>query len=278
MDTRRPRAYWRYPPGAMDAPPGGWAGWLGRPPSGRVGPGLRAVTAVARVLFALAGHRVAPATGPLPAGHVLFAGAPHRSELDALVVVFALPPEPRPWGFAMAPATAGHRLFGPLLRRTGGVIPVWRGEGFDGVVAAGRTVLDAGGHLVVMPEGGVTAPDDRLAELRPGAVLLAARLGVPLVPLVIRRRRRLFGSTWRVELLPALDLTPPPGTEPGSRAELRWARTATDELTRILETAWLGTAGPAAEPAPDPAAASGPFAAPPAADAPLTAEVPAAGG
>jgi 1-acyl-sn-glycerol-3-phosphate acyltransferase len=103
-------------------------------------------------------------------------------------------------------------------------------------------VLDSGGYLAMMPEGGINGPPDRLAEFRPGFALIAARTGVPVMPFVLRYTHRgRFGTRARVEFLPARRLAPPHGTEAGSFAELRWAIQASAALADEIEAAWLRT-------------------------------------
>ena len=73
-----------------------------------------------------------------------------------------------------------------LLHRVGGLLPVWRGGvGIDQHVASARAVLAAGGVFVLMPEGSVAGPPDRIAPFRIGSALIALRTGAPIVPFAI---------------------------------------------------------------------------------------------
>ncbi len=103
--------------------------WLGRPPSARapwiyrllVGLALAILHHVCRLRIVVEGR------DRLPAGGYVAVCALHRSWLDPLLLVDALPREPRIW-FMGSGATAFDRAWKErLLRRTGGLLPVWRG-------------------------------------------------------------------------------------------------------------------------------------------------------
>lgn len=171
--------------------------------------------------------------------------AAHRGWIDPFLVIFALPVEPRPWFLGSGPSTLTSPLRSAVLRRTGGLLPVWRGGlGIEQHVAAARAVLAAGGVLVQMPEGTVNGPLGRIAAFRHGAAVIALRTLAPIVPIALagteelylgrRLAVRVLAPTTVADLLgPAWPGAPPP---PGSRAEL--------QLARRLTAAFEGVIGP----------------------------------
>ena len=108
-------------------------------------------------------------------GYLLVAGA-HRGWMDPFVVMHALPVEPRCWILGSGPSTFTTRWREWLVRRIGGLLPVWRGGvGIDPHVASARAVVDAGAVFVQMPEGTVSGPPGRLGAMRTGWAIIALR-------------------------------------------------------------------------------------------------------
>jgi 1-acyl-sn-glycerol-3-phosphate acyltransferase len=220
--------------------------WLGHPPSAGAGLLFRCAVGLARLVL-LAGFRLritvegrehVPAAG----GYLLVAAA-HRGWMDPLVVVHALPLEPRAWFLGSGPSAFSSRWREWVIRRLGGMLPVWRGGvGVEQHVASARAVLEGGGVFVLMPEGGVAGPPDRVAPFRVGAALIALRTGSPIVPFAMagtselytgkRIAARILDPTSAVELLGAAwdGIVP----EAGSRAELDLAHRLTDRFAEIL--------------------------------------------
>jgi len=157
----------------------------------------------------------------------------------------ALPLEPRVWFLGSGPSAFSARWREWLLHRVGGMLPVWRGGvGIDQHVASARAVVAAGGVFVLIPEGGVGGPPDRLAPFRFGAALIALRTGAPILPVAIagsaelyigrRLATRVLSPTSVVELLgtdwPEDGRLP----EPGSRAELELGHRLTERFADLL--------------------------------------------
>lgn len=219
--------------------------WLGRPPEARAGRLYRLLLALARFVcrhlfrFRIEIEREAP----LPAGGYLVVAAAHRGWMDPFLVLFALPVEPRPWFLGSGPSTLTSPLRAALVRRIGGLLPVWRGGiGIEQHVAAARAVLAARGVFVQMPEGTVNGPVGRIAAFRHGAALIALRIQAPIVPVAMagteelylgkRMAARVLAPTTVAELLgPAWPGASPP---PGSRNELDLARRLTVALEERL--------------------------------------------
>jgi 1-acyl-sn-glycerol-3-phosphate acyltransferase len=193
----------------------------------------------------------------LPAGGYLLVGAAHRGWMDPFLVMHALPLEPRCWFLGSGPSTFTSRWREWLIRRLGGLLPVWRGGlGIDVHVRSAQAVVERGGVFVQMPEGTINGPVGRLGPFRSGAALIALRIGAPIVPFAMagteelylgrRMASRILAPTTAAELLgPAWEGTLP---EPGSRAELDLARRMSaalaDRLAPAVEELQRGTLDP----------------------------------
>jgi 1-acyl-sn-glycerol-3-phosphate acyltransferase len=244
---KRPRA--RVRPEALAAARGGareGLDWLGRAPEARASLLYRVVRVLARfVMFGLFRFRIDTSGQELlPPGGYLLVAAAHRGWMDPFVVMHALPTEPRCWFLGSGPSTFTSRWREWLIRRLGGLLPVWRGGlGVESHVRSARAVVDAGAVFVQMPEGTVNGPPGKLAPFRPGAALIALRTGAPIVPLAMAGTEELYvGRRMASRVLPptsALDLlkeswdgTPP---DPESREELELAKRASAALAALLE-------------------------------------------
>ena len=265
QSRRRPSA--RVRPQELAAARGGGAleglEWLGRPPSPHAGLLYRLLVLTARTaLFGILRLRLEISGRELlPKGGYLLVAAAHRGWADPLIVICALPTEPRPWFLGSGPSTFTSRWREALIKQVGGLLPVWRGGvGIDGHVRAARAVVDSGGVFVQMPEGTVNGPTGTTGLFRPGAALIALRLGAPIVPLALagteelyvghRIAARILAPTTVRELLgDSWDGVAP---QPGTRAELALARRATDALADrlrpVIEALQPGTIDPPGRP------------------------------
>lgn len=219
--------------------------WLGREPEVRASLLYRALRVLARFLICGVFRMRVDTAGQelLPRGGYLLVAAAHRGWIDPFLVMHALPLEPRVWFLGSGPSTFTALWREWLMKRVGGLLPVWRGGvGVEVHVRAARAVVDAGGVLVQMPEGTVNGPPGTLGPFRPGAALIALRLGAPIVPLAMagteelyvghRLASRILPPTTVAELLgPSWDGHLPAA---GSREELDLARRATDALADRL--------------------------------------------
>lgn len=219
--------------------------WLGRPPEARATVAYRLARLLARfVLFGVFRFRIdAAGREHVPAGGFLLIAAAHRGWMDPFVVMHALPAEPRCWFLGSAPSTFTSRSREWLVRRIGGLLPVWRGGvGVEQHVAAARAVLDAGAVFVQMPEGTVSGPAGRIGPFRIGAALIALRTGAPIVPFAMAGTEELYvGRRMAARVLPATsarallgdawDGAPPP---PDTREELALARALSVRLEALL--------------------------------------------
>ena len=215
--------------------------WLGRAPEARASLLYRFVRLIARTLiFGIFRFRIAvDGRENVPSGGYLLIAGAHRGWMDPFVVVHALPVEPRAWFLGSGPSTFTARWREVLIKRLGGLLPVWRGGvGVDHHVASARAVIAAGAVFVQMPEGTVSGPPGILGPFRNGAGLIALRTGAPILPMAIagsedlyvgkRMAARILAPTSVPELLgPAWEGVLPPE---GSKAELALARQVVDAL------------------------------------------------
>lgn len=249
---RRPPAGRIAPQALADARGGGREGlaWLGRTPESRASFLYRATRVLVRaILFGAFRFRIETAGQEhLPAGGYLLVAAAHRGWMDPIVVLHALPTEPRAWFLGSGPSTFTSRRREALIHRIGGLLPVWRGGiGIDQHLAAARAVIANGGVFVQMPEGTVSGPAGRIGPFRVGWALIALRTGAPIVPLAIAGTEELYlGKRMASRVLPATTIAELLGNEwdgvlpeTDSRPELDLAR----RLTAALE----GTLGPVVE-------------------------------
>ncbi len=242
--------------------------WLGHPPEVRASLFVRVLAVVARiVLFVLLRFRIrvgGRSNVPDHGGYLAIAGA-HRGWMDPFVVLYALPLEPRAWFLGSAPSAFSSPWKEWLLRRTGGILPVWRGGvGIDVHVDSARAVLEAGGVFVQMPEGTVSGPPGQVGTFRSGAALIAIRTDAPILPIAIAGTEELYlGKRIAARVLPLTSArailgeawpggagSPPPVA--GSKAELALARELAGRLQDlvgpVVEELYPWTVDPASHP------------------------------
>jgi 1-acyl-sn-glycerol-3-phosphate acyltransferase len=263
--SRRPRA--RVRPEALARARGGareGLDWLGHPPEANAGGWYRAVRLLARfLLFGVfrfridtAGRELLPARG----GFFLVGGA-HRGWMDPFLVEHALGSEPRKWYLGSGPSTFSAPWREWLVRRIGGLLPVWRGGvGIDAHVRSAKAVLDAGAVFVQMPEGTVNGPAGRLGPFRPGAALIALRLDAPIVPFAMAGTEELYvGRRMASRILAPTSVRELLGDEwdgrvpgAGRREELELARRVSEALAArigpVVEALYPGTVDPPSHP------------------------------
>jgi 1-acyl-sn-glycerol-3-phosphate acyltransferase len=171
-------------------------------------------------------------------GGWIAAGLPHRTWVDPFVVVDALTVEPRLIFFGDGPAIFRSAWRRWLVRRVGGVIPIWPGAdraAVEGYLEAAITALDGGAVLCLFPETGPATPPGTARPLGSGLAYFAIRSGAPIVPLVLGGTEDLYrGRRFRLEILPPVtwrELAAVPSDEPTpdrwSSAERRVARRVT---------------------------------------------------
>lgn len=139
-------------------------------------------------------------------GGWIAAGLPHRTWVDPFVVADSLPVEPRLIFFGDGPAIFRSAWRRWLVRRVGGVIPIWRGGDratIETYVAAAAAALDAGAILCLFPETGPATPPGTARPLGSGLAYFAIRTDARIVPLVLGGTHDLYrGRRFRVDILP----------------------------------------------------------------------------
>jgi hypothetical protein len=219
--------------------------WLGRQPESKASLSYRALRLLARaILFGAFRFKISTSGhGHLPKGGYLIVGAAHRGWMDPFVVLHAIPTQPRAWFLGSGPSTFTSRWRERLIRRVGGLLPVWRGGvGIDVHVASARAVVANGGVFAQMPEGTVSGPPGRIGPFRDGWALIALRVPAPIVPLAMAGTEELYiGKRMASRVLPATsvaDLLGPSwdGVLPpaGSREEFDLAHRLSDALAARL--------------------------------------------
>lgn len=256
----------RISPEAMAAARGGATEgltWLGRAPEAKASLLYRAVRLLVRfVCFGLFRFRIQTSGQEhIPAGGYLLVAGAHRGWMDPLVVMHALPVEPRAWILGSGPSTFTTRWREWLIKRIGGLLPVWRGGvGIDTHVASARAVLAAGAVFVQMPEGTVSGPPGRLGPMRSGWAMIALRTDAPILPLAMAGTEELYlGRRMASRILPPTTARQLGGLEPGaplpvpgSREELALAKAMTERLSELIgpvvEALHAGTIDPPGHP------------------------------
>ncbi|BBY38529.1 acyl-CoA synthetase [Mycobacterium mantenii] len=161
--------------------------------------------------------------------------ANHPSWIDPLVLASVMPQSFR---FVAAEVLEHQGLNGFVLKRLGQHF-VERHEREHGVADTGRltTLVRAGQSLVIFPEGRLArAPG--LRPFRMGAFAVAARSGVPVVPVAIRGTRTILRPEHHFPRRGAVDITV---GEPIRTSGADWA--AAVELQHAVRKAVLGLSG-----------------------------------
>jgi 1-acyl-sn-glycerol-3-phosphate acyltransferase len=247
LSRRRPPPGRVSPQALADARGGAVEGlaWLGRVPESRASILYRVVRFLAEVVlrFVFRFQMTTSGREHLPAGGYLLVAAAHRGWMDPILVLHALPAEPRVWFLGSAPSTFTSRWRERFVHRLGGLLPVWRGGvSVEPHIASARAVIANGGVFAQMPEGTVSGPAGRIGPFRVGWALIALRTGAPVVPFAIAGTEELYiGRRMASRILPptspAALLGPAwDGRLPaeGSREELDLARRLTGRLESIL--------------------------------------------
>ena len=221
--------------------------WLRRPPSAKAPWLYRVLLALGQfILYRVCAIRVEiEGTENLPAGGgYILAAALHRGWIDPLIPLRALPIEPRVWFLGSAPTAFDKPWKERLLRKTGGILPVWRGGGVDVHVRAAQGVMKEKAVLCLFIEGAIIGPPDKVwPKVRGGSGLLALRTGAPIVPFVLAGTDELYrGKRIAAKILPPVGVADLMGTDwPGAppaantRAEMEMAKVVTRRLADRID-------------------------------------------
>lgn len=162
----------------------------------------------ARIVFFVIGVRVILlGKEHLPAGPCVVI-ANHASYIDGVLLKAFLPAR---FSFVIKKEVTQVPLAGPLLRRIGSEF-VDRFNRNAGAVDARRLIkaADAGQALALFPEGTFHAAPG-IGKFHTGAFVIAARAGIPIVPVALRGTRRMLPSGRFLPRLSRLriDILPP---------------------------------------------------------------------
>lgn len=111
----------------------------------------------------------------------------HRSNWDPLAVWATCP---RQLAFMAKSELFRFKPFGALLKAAG-VFPVHRGKGDIGAVKTALSILKQEKPMVIFPEGRRVKDGER-CEIKPGVTMLATHARVPVIPVKISGKYRLF--------------------------------------------------------------------------------------
>lgn len=157
--------------------------------------------------------------------------ANHTSYLDAMLVALCTP---RPVRFMVSREFYAHPFLGFFIRRGGGIPVNQSGTDAD----AFRTALEAlrSGEVVgIFPEGRLSRTGLPSAG-RPGAALLAARAGAPLVPVTITGAFFSYPKGQRFPTPGGIRVTvhPPVPVDPARRRERDYLWAVTERLMALI--------------------------------------------
>ena len=121
--------------------------------------------------------------------------ANHASYMDGLILTAVLPAR---FTFVVQDGAARWPFVGWVLRRMG-VSFINRGSAREGAQQTRLLMkrLKAGESLAIFAEGTFDDARPGLLPFKTGAFLLAARAGVPVVPVAIRNSREMLGGGWK---------------------------------------------------------------------------------
>jgi hypothetical protein len=237
--------------------------WLQRTPESNASLFYRAMRLLARAILVGAFRFRIETSGQehLPKGGYFLVAAAHRGWMDPFVVLHAIPAEPRAWFLGSGPSTFTSRWREVLIRRLGGLLPVWRGGiGVEVHVASAKAVIGNGGVFAQMPEGTVSGPPGEIGPFRNGWALIALRIQAPIVPLAMAGTDELYiGMRMASRILPATSVADLLGPEwdgvipgEGTRDELELAKRLSAALAArlgpVVQELYPGTIDPPARP------------------------------
>ncbi len=132
----------------------------------------------------------------------------HQSYLDSLVMAHLLR---RDFVAFVKQEVADNPLLGPILRAHGTIFVSRGAQDQSGCMDQARVAIEGGKSLAIAPEGTRSATGE-LLPFKPGAFLLARRMGVPVVPVVLHNvadalpkgRFLLRPATIEITILPPL--------------------------------------------------------------------------
>lgn len=196
-----------------------------------------------------------------PVGGWILAGLPHRTWVDPFVVADNVPLEPRLVFFGDGEAIFRSAWRRWLVRRIGGVIPIWPGErrtAIDRYLAAADAALKVGTVICLFPEIGPATEPGTARRFGLGLAYFALRTGAPVVPVVLGGTHDLYrGRRFRLDVLPAVTARQLAGLSADAPLPTPWSSAERATAHRKTTALHALTAGPvlaahrATEPPPD---------------------------
>ena len=139
---------------------------------------------IVRLLFPMRIHHAER----LPDGPMVVC-APHSALVDPILIMSVLSIRRYPRYLAKKELFSVP-VIGAFLRWIG-MIPVDRGKADISSIKAALKVLKEKGIIGIFPEG-TRVQEEQASEAKTGAVMLASRTGVPILPVWMPRKKRLF--------------------------------------------------------------------------------------
>jgi 1-acyl-sn-glycerol-3-phosphate acyltransferase len=135
----------------------------------------------AKILVRVMWPATYPRPWPLAPGQGGVVICNHRSSVDPFFIQTIVN---RPMRWMVAREYVQHRALG-LFLRTCNVIPVGRGGIDTAATKAAISFAAEGGWVGMLPEGRINTTDEFMLPVRPGAILVALRARVPVLPCYI---------------------------------------------------------------------------------------------
>lgn len=113
----------------------------------------------------------------------------HLSNLDPVYIIEYLPY--RKHYFLAKKELFNKKIKGKFIKSIGG-IPIDRSKPDITAIKESLKVLNKGKKLVIFPEGTRNKQDETLKEIKSGSAMLAIKAKVPIIPLHIEKRGKIF--------------------------------------------------------------------------------------
>ena len=137
-----------------------------------------------------------PKEGPL-----IFAGN-HKHAVDPTMVMFST----KRVVHYMAKEELFRGLHGILFRNMG-LIKVYRGKSNPGAIIEAEKILNSGGTIGIFPEGTRNKGKEELLKFRHGAVAIAKKTNVNILPFAIRNKYKIFRKSVVIEFGKPIDVS-----------------------------------------------------------------------
>lgn len=200
--------------------------------NGQTGFVYRLVHGAVRILLHLLAHWHVEGEQYLPRSGAAILVTNHLHRFDAVVVAAMVPRQVTTFA---ADKYQHDLLFGTLLRLAGNPIWVARGEPDRHALKEALAALERGALLGIAPEG-TRSRTGALQQGHDGAAYLAARTGVPLVPMVVWGQEQALRHWRRLRRPHVYAIVGPPITLPPEAQRARAAQLTayTEQIMRTM--------------------------------------------